>query len=62
MAKRSLDYPGGPDDGITNDLIKRRHREICPQTRGGRCEEIPHERVSGQFPFKQGSGVRLIKN
>ena len=38
MAKRSLDYPGGPDDGITNDLIKRRHREICPQTRGGRCE------------------------
>lgn len=38
MAKRSLDYPGGPDDGITNDLIKRRHREICPQTRRGRCE------------------------
>ena len=32
------------------------------QSRGGRCEEIPHERVSGQFPFKQGSGVRLIKN
>lgn len=32
------------------------------QSRGGRCEEIPHERVSGQFPFKQGSGIRLIKN
>lgn len=31
------------------------------QSRGGRCEEIPHERVS-QFPFKQGSGIRLIKN
>lgn len=38
MAKRSLDYPDGPDDGITSVLIKRRHREICPQTRRRRCE------------------------
>ena len=37
MAKRSLGYPGGPDDGVTSVLITRRHRGICPQTRR-RCE------------------------
>ena len=39
MAKRSLGYPGGPDDGVTRVLITRRHRGICPQTRRRRREE-----------------------
>ena len=39
MAKRSLGYPGGPDDGVTRVLITRRHRGICLQTRRRRREE-----------------------
>ena len=38
MVKRSLGYPGGPDDGVTSVLITRRHRGICPQTRRRRCK------------------------
>ena len=47
MAKRSLGYPGGPDDGVTRVLITRRHRGICPQTRRRRREERRFENARG---------------